>query len=137
MAVVVVTLVACGAPGGPDAGASDAGPLDAGPVCEGVYPGLQVAFCIELDSVACQPSALQTFTANCDAGMPQAWSCGTLEAVSYTIDGPFGAAENRCFYPTDGGALVGAIYPTDRGPLVAGSIAECTPRTAPSPRPSG
>lgn len=132
MAVVVVTLVACGAPGGPDAGASDAGPLDAGPVCEGVYPGLQVAFCIELDSVACQPSALQTFTANCDAGMPQAWSCGTLEAVSYTIDGPFGAAENRCFYPTDGGALVGAIYPTDRGPLVAGSIAECTPRTAPS-----
>jgi hypothetical protein len=130
MAVVVVTLVACGAPGGPDAGASDAGPLDAGPVCEGVYPGLQGAFCIELDSVACQPSALQTFTANCDAGMPQAWSCGTLEAVSYT-SGPFGDA-HRCFYPTDGGVLVGAINFSDRGPLVAGSIADCTPRTAPS-----
>lgn len=136
-AAVVVTMAGCGAPPGVDAGFGDAGldggSLDAGPVCNGVYAGLQVAFCVELDfyqRYACKPSALQTFTANCDAGAPEAWSCGALEAVSYTY-GPFGDAY-RCFYPPDGGALVGAINFSDRGVLVAGSIAECTPRTAPA-----
>lgn len=132
-AALVVLGLACGAPGPQGDAGVDAGSVDAGPRCEGVYPGLQVAYCVELDfyrRYACQPSAQQTFAAECDGGMAQTWSCGALEAVSYTY-GPIGDTY-RCFFPPDGGALVGAINFSDHGVLVAGTIAECAPRTAPA-----
>lgn len=132
-----VVVSACGpGPVTADAGlVEDAGGLvaDAGPTCTGIPSNQPFVACVALDfyeTTACKPSAAETLSAydggcatDAGTGTTLTWTCGELVGVQYQY-GPFGDAY-RCFYPPDGGALVGAINFSDRGALVAGRIAEC------------
>lgn len=148
MALVVVTVAGCSgameSDGGTDAGRD--GGNDAGPTCTGVPARLASATCVALESFYAQTcgaspaQALAAHTASCDAGpgilgyVSEGTCPDGLVSVAWVYGFPGDTYE--CIFAPDAG-LVGAINFSDHGTLLAGRVAECTPRPAPSCRDGG
>jgi len=124
-------FAACSGAGPTDAGVPDAG-IDAGPECFGVPPRLS-ATCVGLDTFSSICGALFSSTVSahfqgCDAGEGIVGylgvsDCGEFATVSWTYGFPGDTYE--CFYPRDGGTVVGALNFSDHGVLAAGRVGDC------------